>query len=52
MLPGGQQRVVLNGYLPERNIQTGIGDVGVKFIHLLLYRYLQKFLSLDPHKIC
>ena len=26
----GKQRVVRNGYLPERTIQTGIGDVVVK----------------------
>ncbi len=26
----GQQRFVRNGYLPERNIQTGIGDVPVQ----------------------
>ena len=26
----GRQRVVRNGYLPERTIQTGIGDVAVK----------------------
>jgi putative transposase len=27
---GGRMRVVRNGYLPERTIQTGIGDVPVK----------------------
>jgi putative transposase len=27
---GGRMRVVRNGYLPERTIQTGIGDVAVK----------------------
>ena len=26
----GRQAVVRNGYLPERTIQTGIGDVGIK----------------------
>jgi hypothetical protein len=26
----GKQRVVRNGYLPERNIQTGIGAIAVK----------------------
>ncbi len=26
----GYQRLVRNGYLPERTIQTGIGDVAVK----------------------
>ena len=29
-LPDGRQAVVRNGYLPERTIQTGIGDVEVK----------------------
>lgn len=29
-LPDGRQAVVRNGYLPERTIQTGIGDVEIK----------------------
>lgn len=29
-LPAGQQRVVRNGYQPERTIQTGIGNIEVK----------------------
>jgi len=29
-LPDGRQAVVRNGYLPERTVQTGIGDVEVK----------------------
>ena len=29
-LPDGRQTLVRNGYLPERIIQTGIGDVEVK----------------------
>jgi len=29
-LPDGRQTLVRNGYLPERTIQTGIGDVEVK----------------------
>ncbi len=29
-LPDGRQAVVRNGYLPERTIQTGIGDVAIK----------------------
>lgn len=33
-LPSGQQRVVRNGYLPERAIQTGIGKVRVKMPRL------------------
>ena len=29
-LPDGRQALVRNGYLPERTIQTGVGDVAVK----------------------
>lgn len=29
-LPDGRKAVVRNGYLPERSIQTGIGDVDIK----------------------
>ncbi|AVZ81315.1 hypothetical protein DBV23_02815 [Edwardsiella ictaluri] len=29
-LPDGRQAVVRNGYLPERTIQTGIGDVNIR----------------------
>lgn len=29
-LPDGRQAVVRNGYLPERTVQTGIGDVSIK----------------------
>ena len=29
-LPDGRQALVRNGYLPERTVQTGIGDVKVK----------------------
>jgi transposase-like protein len=29
-LEDGKKAVVRNGYLPERTVQTGIGDVGVK----------------------
>ena len=29
-LPDGRQTLVRNGYLPERTIQTGVGDVAVK----------------------
>lgn len=56
---GGRQRVVRNGYLPERTIQTGIGDVPVraprvrdragelKFSSSLLPPYLRRTRSLD-----
>ena len=30
LLTNGSKQVVRNGYLPERNIQTGIGEVAVK----------------------
>ena len=30
-LGDGRLAMVRNGYLPERVIQTGIGDVGIKF---------------------
>jgi transposase-like protein len=55
----GRQRVVRNGYLPERNIQTGIGEVTVraprvrdragelKFSSSLLPPYLRRTRSLD-----
>lgn len=29
-LSNGQNKLIRNGYLPERNIQTGIGDISVK----------------------
>lgn len=29
-LPDGRQALVRNGHLPERTVQTGIGDVEVK----------------------
>ena len=31
-LPDGRKAVVRNGYLPERTVQTGIGDVEVKVL--------------------
>ena len=55
----GRQRVVRNGYLPERNIQTGIGAVPVKaprvrdrvgeinFSSNILPRYLRRTRSLE-----
>lgn len=30
LMPNGRQRIVRNGYHPERKIQTGVGDISVK----------------------
>lgn len=59
-LPDGRQIVVRNGYLPERTIQTGIGDVevqlpkvrdrsgsGIKFTSTLLPPYLKRSKSIE-----
>lgn len=59
-LPDGRQMVVRNGYLPERTIQTGIGDVeikvpkvrdrsgsGIKFGSSLLPPYLKRSKSIE-----
>lgn len=62
-LPDGTQRVVKNGYLPERDIQTGIGSVSVevprvrdrgnqgdqayRFISNLIPKYMRRTVSLD-----
>ena len=56
----GRQVVVRNGYLPERTIQTGVGDVdirvpkirdrsgsGIRFNSQLLPPYLKRAKSLD-----
>jgi transposase-like protein len=55
----GRQRVVRNGHLPERRVQTGIGDVAVraprvrdragelKFSSSILPRYLRRTRSLE-----
>lgn len=56
----GRQAVVRNGYLPERSVQTGVGDVavkvpkvrdrsgsGVKFNSSLLPPYLKRAKSID-----
>ena len=56
----GHQQVVRNGYLPEREIQTGIGPIkvkvpkirdksgqGIKFNSILLPPYLRKTKSLE-----
>jgi len=60
VLPDGRQAVVRNGHLPERTVQTGIGDVpvkvpkvrdrsgsGVKFNSTLLPPYLKRAKSID-----
>jgi transposase-like protein len=59
-LPDGRQAVVRNGYLPERTVQTGIGDVsikvpkirdrsgeGIKFNSSLLPSYLKRSKSIE-----
>ena len=59
-LTNGRQAVVRNGYLPERTIQTGIGDVvvkvpkvrdrsenGIKFNSTLLPPYLKRSKSME-----
>lgn len=59
-LPDGRQVVVRNGYLPERTIQTGLGDVcvkvpkirdrsgaGIKFNSSLLPPYLKRSKSIE-----
>lgn len=59
-LPDGRQAVVRNGYLPERTVQTGIGDVevkvpkvrdrsgsGIKFSSTLLPPYLKRSRSIE-----
>lgn len=59
-LPDGRLAVVRNGYLPERTIQTGIGDVeikipkvrdrsgsGIKFNSSLLPPYLKRAVSIE-----
>lgn len=59
-LEDGRQRVVRNGYLPEREVQTGIGRVpvrvprtrdrgeeGIKFESSILPRYLRRTRSVE-----
>jgi transposase-like protein len=59
-LPDGRQAVVRNGYLPERTVQTGIGNVdikvpkvrdrsgsGVRFNSSLLPPYLKRTRSVE-----
>lgn len=58
--PEGRQAIVRNGHLPERNVQTGLGDVavqvpkvrdrsgsGIRFNSQLLPPYLKRAKSLD-----
>ena len=45
---GGRMRVVRNGYLPERTIQTGIGDVAVKAPRVRRSDRAAAFQLLDP----
>ena len=60
LLPDGRKAVVRNGYLPERSIQTGIGDVdikvpkvrdrsgsGIRFTSALLPPYLKRARSVE-----
>jgi putative transposase len=59
-LPGGRQAIVRNGYLPERTVQTGIGEVeikvpkirdrsgsGIRFNSALLPPYLKRSKSIE-----
>lgn len=59
-LPDGRQAVVRNGYLPERTVQTGVGDVvvkvpkvrdrsgsGIRFNSSLLPPYLKRAKSVE-----
>lgn len=59
-LANGHHQIIRNGYLPERSIQTGIGDIavhvprtrdqcrsGIKFNSLLLPPYLKRTKSID-----
>ncbi|KAF0281977.1 TetR family transcriptional regulator [Spiribacter roseus] len=59
-LPDGRQAMVLNGYQPERKLQTGVGDVpvqvpktrdrsgsGVHFNSALLPPYLRRTRSIE-----
>ena len=61
-LPSGQQQVVRNGYLPERTVQTGIGDIAVQlprirdrgtgeepitFVSNLVPKYMRRTITID-----
>lgn len=58
----GRQAIVRNGYLPERTIQTGLGDIevkvpkvrdrsgsGIRFNSTLLPPYLKRAKSIEEH---
>lgn len=60
MLTNGNKQVVRNGYLPQRSIQTGIGDVSVKvprvrdrvkdnikFISSLIPQYMRRTVTMN-----
>ena len=49
---GQRQRLVRNGYLPERTVQTGIGDVPVKAPRVRDRQGTIKFSSRFCHLIC
>ena len=59
-LSNGKKQVVRNGYLPERNIQTGIGEIsvsvprvrdrgdeGIKFTSSLIPQYMRRTVTMD-----
>ena len=59
-LPDGARQVVRNGYLPDRNIQSGIGDLavkvarvrdrsdeGIKFASKIVPKYLRRSTSVN-----
>ncbi len=41
----GKQAIVRNGFLPERTLSTGVGNVGVKFNSSLITPYLKRIKS-------
>ena len=59
-LSGGQRSIVRNGYLPERQVQTGIGSIevkvprvrdrsnsGIKFTSNFIPKYMRRTVTLD-----
>jgi len=60
LLTNGNKQIVRNGYLPERNIQTGIGEMAVKvprvrdrgkenirFTSNLIPQYMRRTVTID-----